>query len=78
MAAVEHAISVRGHGHKGARWVRGFCTIRSGPDLAGGWQYWRARTRTIEPDDLVTMADIAHRLGKELRLPRHLSAGVAP
>ena len=55
MAAVEYAISARGHGHKGARWVRGFCTIFSGPDLAEGWKYWRARTRTIEPGDLVML-----------------------
>jgi Xaa-Pro aminopeptidase len=34
MAEVEHAITVRGHGYEGARWVRGFCTIQSGPDLA--------------------------------------------
>src|SRR4051794_2127552 len=32
-AAVEHAIKVQGHGYKGARWVSGFCTISSGPDL---------------------------------------------
>lgn len=55
MAAVEHAISMRGHGHKGARWVRGFCTIYSGPDLAEGWKYWRARTRKIERDDVVML-----------------------
>jgi Xaa-Pro aminopeptidase len=55
MAAVEHAISVRGHGYKGARWVRGFCTIYSGPDLAEGWKYWRARTRTIEENDIVML-----------------------
>lgn len=55
MAAVEHAISVRGHGYKGARWVRGFCTIYSGADLADGWKYWRARTRTIEPNDIVML-----------------------
>ena len=55
MAAVEHAIAVRGHGYKGARWVRGFCTIASGPDLADGWQYWRARTRRIEQDDVVML-----------------------
>lgn len=53
MAAVEHAIAVRGHGHGGARWVRGFGTVWSGPDLADGWKYWRARTRTIEKDDVV-------------------------
>jgi Xaa-Pro aminopeptidase len=54
-AAVEHAIAVNGHGYKDARWVRGFCTICSGPDLADGWKYWRARTRTIERDDLVML-----------------------
>jgi Xaa-Pro dipeptidase len=53
MAAVEHAIAVRGHGHDGARWVRGFCTVWSGPDLADGWKYWRARTRRIEEGDAV-------------------------
>jgi Xaa-Pro aminopeptidase len=55
MAAVEHAIATQGHGHKGARWVRGFCTIFSGPELADGWKYWRARTRKIEPDDVVML-----------------------
>jgi Xaa-Pro aminopeptidase len=54
-AAVEHAIAVNGHGHQGARWVRGFCTIYSGPDLADGWKYWRARTRAIERDDTVML-----------------------
>ena len=54
-AAVEHAIAVHGHGYQGARWVRGFCTIYSGPDLAEGWKYWRARTRTIERDDAVML-----------------------
>ncbi|HUZ81208.1 MAG TPA: Xaa-Pro peptidase family protein [Gaiellaceae bacterium] len=55
MAAVEYAIATRGHGYKGARWVRGFCTIFSGPDLAEGWKYWRARTRPIEQDDVVML-----------------------
>jgi Xaa-Pro aminopeptidase len=55
MAAVEYAISTRGHGYKGARWVRGFCTISSGPELAEGWKYWRARTRRIEPGDVVML-----------------------
>ena len=55
MAAVEHAISTKGHGHKGARWVRGFCTIYSGPDLGEGWKYWRARTRRIEAGDSVML-----------------------
>ncbi len=54
-AAVEHAIAVHGHGYKDARWVRGFCTIISGPDLADGWKYWRARTRAIEPGDAVML-----------------------
>ena len=54
-AAVEHAIAVHGHGYQGARWVRGFCTVYSGPDLAEGWQYWRARTRPIERDDAVML-----------------------
>lgn len=54
-AAVEHAIAVHGHGYQGARWVRGFCTIYSGPDLADGWKYWRARTRAIEHDDVVML-----------------------
>jgi len=55
MAAVENAIAVQGHGHRGARWVRGFATICSGPALVGGWQYWRSRTRLIEPGDIVML-----------------------
>ena len=55
MAAVEYAISTRGHGYKAARWVRGFCTVFSGPELAEGWKYWRARTRRIEPGDAVML-----------------------
>ena len=55
MAAVEHAIAVNGHGYKDARWVRGFCTVFSGPELADGWKYWRARTRPIEQDDVVML-----------------------
>jgi Xaa-Pro dipeptidase len=55
LAAVEHAITVQGHGYKGARWVHGFCTIFSGPDLAEGWKYWRARTRRIEAGDVVML-----------------------
>ena len=54
-AAVEHAIAVNGHGYKDARWVRGFCTVFSGPELADGWKYWRARTRPIEQDDVVML-----------------------
>jgi Xaa-Pro aminopeptidase len=55
VAAVEHAITVQGNGHRGARWVRGFATVYSGPDLAEGWKYWRARTRRIEPGDAVML-----------------------
>jgi len=55
VAAVEHAITVRGHGYKGARWVRGFATVYSGPDLGEGWKYWRARTRRIERGDAVML-----------------------
>jgi Xaa-Pro dipeptidase len=55
MAAVEHAIAAKGHGYKGARWVHGFCTIYSGPDLAEGWKYWRARTRRIQAGDVVML-----------------------
>jgi Xaa-Pro dipeptidase len=53
MAAVEQAIAVQGHGHRGAQWVRGFATVCSGPRLVDGWQYWRAHPRTIEAGDLV-------------------------
>jgi Xaa-Pro dipeptidase len=55
LAAVEHAITVQGHGYQGARWVHGFCTISSGPDLAEGWKYWRARTRKIGPNETVML-----------------------
>jgi Xaa-Pro aminopeptidase len=61
-AAVESAIHVSGHGHNGARVVRAYATVYSGPDLADGWQYFRSRTRVVEPDDVVmiemgTLAD---------------------
>ncbi len=55
VAAVEQAITLHGHGYHGARWVRGFATVYSGPDLAEGWKYWRARTRRIEPGDAVML-----------------------
>jgi Xaa-Pro aminopeptidase len=55
MAAVDHAIAVEGHGHRGARWVRGFATVASGPRLVDGWQYFRGTTRTIEPGDAVML-----------------------
>jgi Xaa-Pro dipeptidase len=54
-AAVEHAIMARGNGYKEARWAHGFCTIFSGPELGEGWKYWRARTRRIEPGDVVML-----------------------
>jgi Xaa-Pro aminopeptidase len=53
MAAVESAICSRGHGHNGARVVRGFATVYSGPDLANGWQYFRSRTRVVQPNEVV-------------------------
>jgi len=55
MAAVESAICARGHGHNGARVVRGYATVYSGRDLASGWQYFRSRTRVVEPDDVVML-----------------------
>lgn len=55
MAAVEHAITTKGHGYNGARWVHGFCTVYSGHDLADGWKYWRARPRRIEEGDAVML-----------------------
>ncbi|HEU4701116.1 MAG TPA: Xaa-Pro peptidase family protein [Conexibacter sp.] len=62
MAAVESAICTGGHGHRGARVVRAYATVCSGPDLADGWQYFRSRTRVVERDEPVmlelgTMAD---------------------
>lgn len=53
MAAVEAAVCAQGHGHDGARVVRAYATVYSGPDLANGWQYFRSRTRVVEPDDVV-------------------------
>ncbi len=52
-AEVEAAILRDGSGHRGARVVRGWATIASGPATASGWQYFRSGTRTIEPDDVV-------------------------
>jgi Xaa-Pro aminopeptidase len=52
-ATVESAVYARGHGHDGARVVRAYATVYSGPDLADGWQYFRSRTRVVEPDDVV-------------------------
>jgi len=55
MAAVESAILVEGHGYRGARVVRAYATIYSGPDLRDGWQYFRSRPRRVEPGDLVML-----------------------
>src|SRR5579862_525180 len=53
MAEVERAITLEGHGHDGARWVRGFATVCSGPRSLDAWQYFRASTRIIERNDVV-------------------------
>jgi Xaa-Pro aminopeptidase len=53
MAAVEAAVCSEGHGHNGARVVRAFATVYSGPDVADAWQYFRSRTRVVERDDVV-------------------------
>ena len=53
MARVEAEICARGHGHDGARVVRAYATVYSGPDLADGWQYFRSRTRVVEENDVV-------------------------
>ncbi len=55
MAAVEAAVCARGHGHRGARVVRAYATVYSGPDLAAGWQYFRSRTRVVERGDVVML-----------------------
>jgi Xaa-Pro aminopeptidase len=58
-ADVAHAIATRGHGHGGARVVRAYPTVFSGPDLAErGWQYFRSRQRVIERGDVV-MVELA-------------------
>jgi len=52
-AEVEAAILRDGSGHRGARVVRGWATITSGPATADGWKYFISSTRTIERDDVV-------------------------
>lgn len=52
-AAVDAAIVSGGHGHKGARVVRSYATVWSGPETESAWQYFRHRARRIEPDDVV-------------------------
>ena len=55
MAAVESSVCAEGHGHNGARVVRAFATVYSGPDLAHAWQYFRSRTRVVERGDVVML-----------------------
>jgi Xaa-Pro dipeptidase len=52
-AAVNSAIVSKGHGYRGTRVVRSYPTVWSGPETADGWQYFRHRRRTIEPNDVV-------------------------
>jgi Xaa-Pro dipeptidase len=54
-AAVGSAIVAKGHGYKGARVVRCYPTVWSGPETATGWQYFRSRARTIEKDDVIML-----------------------
>jgi Xaa-Pro aminopeptidase len=54
-AAVGAAIVARGHGYRGTRVVRCYPTVWSGPETAVGWQYFRSRDRTVEPDDVVML-----------------------
>lgn len=55
MVATEQAIASRGHGYGGARWVRGFATVSSGPALVDAWRYFWVTTRTIERGDAVML-----------------------
>ncbi len=54
-AAVGAAIVAKGHGCKGARVVRCYPTVWTGPDTATGWQYFRSRDREVEKDDVVML-----------------------
>ncbi|MFN0155657.1 MAG: M24 family metallopeptidase [Gaiella sp.] len=54
-AEVGKAIVAKGHGHRGARVVRAYPTVWSGPETAHGWQYFRHRTRVVEADDVVML-----------------------
>jgi Xaa-Pro aminopeptidase len=54
-AAVGATIVARGHGHQGARVVRVYPTVWSGPESANGWQYFRSRDRRVEADDVVML-----------------------
>ena len=52
-AEVGRAIVAQGHGYRGARVVRCYPTVWSGPETATGWQYFRSRNRVVERDDVV-------------------------
>lgn len=54
-AAVGAAIVAQGHGYLGARVVRCYPTVWSGPETAAGWQYFRSRDRKVEPNDVVML-----------------------
>jgi Xaa-Pro aminopeptidase len=54
-AEVGKAIVARGHGHRGARVVRCYPTVWSGPETSSAWQYFRHRARRVEPDDVVML-----------------------
>jgi Xaa-Pro dipeptidase len=52
-AEVEAAVLRDGHGHRGARVVRSWASVWSGPETDIAWQYFRSRPRRIESDDVV-------------------------
>jgi Xaa-Pro dipeptidase len=52
-AEIEAAVLRDGHGYRGARVVRAWATVWSGPETAIGWQYFRSRPRAIDRDDVV-------------------------
>lgn len=54
-AEVGRAIVAGGHGYRGARVVRCYPTVWSGPETATGWQYFRSRDRAVERDDVVML-----------------------
>jgi Xaa-Pro aminopeptidase len=54
-AAVGASIVAKGHGYEGARVVRCYPTVWSGPETAVGWQYFRSRDRRVEPNDVVML-----------------------
>lgn len=54
-AEVGAAIVREGHGYRGARVVRAYPTVWSGPETAVGWQYFRSRDRAVERDDVVML-----------------------